>query len=102
MGADFYPRLTAAANDNGECNRLVNEQTEIGVFLAGPGVLATLTFAQIVIAIFYSTKFLAAVPMLRWLCLGTVLQVITWPIGFIVIAKARQKLFFLCETAWAG
>jgi PST family polysaccharide transporter len=102
MGADFYPRLTAAANDNNECNRLVNEQTEIGILLAGPGVLATLTFAPLVLGIFYSAKFVQAVPILRWLSLGTVLQVITWPIGFIVIAKAKQKLFFLCETAWAG
>jgi PST family polysaccharide transporter len=102
MGADFYPRLTAAANDNDECNRLVNEQTEIGILLAGPGVLATLTFAPLVLGIFYSSKFVQAVPILRWLSLGTVLQVITWPIGFIVIAKAKQKLFFLCETAWAG
>jgi PST family polysaccharide transporter len=55
-----------------------------------------------VVGIFYSAKFIEAVPILRWLSLGAVLQVITWPIGFIVIAKARQKLFFLCETAWAG
>jgi PST family polysaccharide transporter len=27
MGTDFYPRLTAAAQDNDTCNRLVNEQT---------------------------------------------------------------------------
>lgn len=101
MGADFYPRLTAAAKDHKVCNRLVNEQTEIGVLLAGPGVIATLVFAQIVIAIFYSTKFLEAVPVLRWLCLAMFLQVITWPIGFIVIAKGRQKLFFACEASWA-
>jgi PST family polysaccharide transporter len=101
MGADFYPRLTAAANNNDECNRLVNEQTEIGVLLAGPGVLATLTFAPLVLNIFYSAKFIEAVVILRWLSLGAVLQVVTWPMGFIVIAKARQKLFFLCEAAWA-
>ncbi len=101
MGADFYPRLTAAANNNDECNRLVNEQTEIGILLAGPGVLATLTFAPLVLNIFYSAKFIEAVVILRWLSLGAVLQVVTWPMGFIVIAKARQKLFFACEAAWA-
>ena len=101
MGADFYPRLTAVANKNDECNRLVNEQTEIGILLAGPGVLATLTFAPLVLNIFYSAKFIDAVVILRWLSLGAVLQVVTWPMGFIVIAKARQKLFFLCEAAWA-
>ena len=100
MAADFYPRLTEKAADNTACNRLVNEQSQVGLLLAGPGVIATLTFAPLVIALFYSARFDAAVPVLRWICLGTVLQVISWPMGFVIVAKAEQKLFFLCELAW--
>lgn len=100
MGADFYPRLTASAKDNKACNRLVNEQAQVGLLLAGPGVMATLTFAPLVIAMFYSAKFGAAVGILRWICLGTILQVITWPMGFIIVAKAKQALFIGCELAW--
>lgn len=101
MGADFYPRLTASAKDNTACNRLVNEQAQVGLLLAGPGVIATLTFAPLVIALFYSTKFGAAVGILRWICLGTVLQVVTWPMGFIIVAKAKQAIFIGCEVAWS-
>jgi|HubBroStandDraft_6_1064221.scaffolds.fasta_scaffold01626_6 antigen flippase len=100
MGADFYPRLTASANDNPACNRLVNEQALVGLLLAGPGVIATLTFAPIVIALFYTAKFTAAVGILRWICLGATLQVITWPMGFIIVAKGRRYLFFFSELAW--
>jgi len=100
MGADFYPRLTASIRNHQECNRLVNEQTLVGLLLAGPGVLATLTFAPLVIVLFYSAKFGAAVAVLRWICLGALLQVITWPMGFIIVAKGRQGLFFLSELAW--
>jgi enterobacterial common antigen flippase len=100
MGADFYPRLTASIRNHKECNRLVNEQTLVGLLLAGPGVLATLTFAPVVIALFYSAKFGGAVEILRWISLGAILQVITWPMGFIIIAKGRQGLFFLSELAW--
>jgi antigen flippase len=100
MGADFYPRLTASAKDNTACNRLVNEQARVGLLLAGPGVVATLTFAPLVIALFYSNRFGAAVGILRWICLGTILQVITWPMGFIIVAKAKQSIFFGCELAW--
>lgn len=100
MGADFYPRLTASAENNVACNRLVNEQALVGLLLAGPGVIATLTFAPLVITLFYSTKFGAAVGILRWICLGTMLQVITWPMGFIIVAKAKQALFIGCELAW--
>lgn len=100
MGADFYPRLSACASDNAECNRLVNEQALIGLLLAGPGVIATLTFAPLVIALFYSAKFGAAVVVLRWICLGATLQVITWPMGFIIVAKGKQTLFLVSEIAW--
>ncbi len=102
MGADFFPRLTGAVGNRTECNRLVNEQAQVSLLLAGPGVIATLTFAPLVVALLYSAKFDAAVPLLRWICLGATLQVITWPMGFIIVAKGRQNIFFWCELAYAG
>ena len=57
MGADFYPRLTAVAKDNTECNRLVNEQAEVGLLIAGPGVSGHPHFcAAGHLALFYSAN----------------------------------------------
>jgi enterobacterial common antigen flippase len=100
MGADFYPRLTGCINDHDKCNRLVNEQAHVGLLLAGPGVIATLTIAPLVMAALYSTKFAASVPILRWICLGATLQVITWPMGFIIVAKGRQNILIFTEVTW--
>lgn len=100
MGADFYPRLTGVAEDNVQCNRLVNEQAHISLLLAGPGVLATLTLAPLVVTLFYSAEFAGAVAVLRWLCLGMALRVLIWPVGFILLAKGAQQLFFWSELAW--
>lgn len=99
MGSDFYPRLTAVSENNEECNRLVNEQALIGLLLAGPGVIATLTFAPVVIAVFYSSKFSPAADLLRWICMGMTLRVVAWPMGYIVLAKGAQKIFFWTEVA---
>ncbi len=101
MAADFYPRLTGSINDHKTCNRLVNEQARVGLLMAGPGVIGTLTFAPMVIGTVYSAKFAGSVPILRWICLGATLQVITWPMGFIIVAKGKQNLFILSEVAWA-
>jgi PST family polysaccharide transporter len=101
MGTDFYPRLTAVSNDNAECNRLVNEQAEISMLLAGPGLLATLTLAPFVMRLFYSSEFYPAVDILRWICLGMMLRVVAWPMGFIVLAKGAQTIFFWTEVAAA-
>lgn len=97
MGMDFYPRLTAVAEDNVACNRFVNEQTEVGLLLATPGILITLTFAPYVIQIFYSVKFVPAYEILRWQLLGIFLRVVSWPIGFVLLAKGRGKVFFWTE-----
>jgi PST family polysaccharide transporter len=98
MGADFYPRLTAIANDNIECNRLVNEQAEVGLLMACPGIIATLAFAPLIIELFYSIKFGPAVEILRWICLGMVLRVASWPTGYILLAKGERNLFFWAEV----
>ena len=98
MGTDFYPRLTAVARDNAQCNRLVNEQAEVGLLLAGPGVFGTLTFAPLIVQLFYSQRFEPAVEILRWICLGMMLRVACWPMGFILLAKGAGKLFFWTEV----
>jgi enterobacterial common antigen flippase len=98
MGADFFPRLTAVAGNNAECNRLVNEQAEVGLLMAGPGIIATLTFTPIVISLFFSAKFGPAVDLLRWICLGMALRVASWPIGFIFLAKGERNIFFWTEV----
>lgn len=99
MGTDFYPRLTAVAKDNDECNRLVNEQAQISMLLAGPGVMATLTLAPLVIWLLYSPEFFPAVDLLRWICLGMMLRIVAWPMGFILMAKGAQRIYFWTDVA---
>lgn len=100
MGADFYPRLTAAIHDHDECNRLVNEQARVSVLLAGPGVIATLALAPLVLSLMYAADFGGATGVLRWICLGIAMRVVSWPMGFIIMAKARQNLIIVCEASW--
>ena len=97
MGMDFYPRLTAVAEDNEACNQMVNEQTEVGLLIAAPGILATLTFAPLIIQIFYSESFIPAYELLRWQILGIFLNVFSWPMGFVLLAKGRGRIYFLTE-----
>ncbi|ANK85041.1 MULTISPECIES: O-antigen translocase [Rhizobium] len=101
MGTDFYPRLTAMIDNDVECNRLVNEQAEASMLLAAPGLLGTLTLAPLMMSLFYSAEFHGAVELLRWICLGMMLRIISWPMGFIVVAKNTQAIFFWTEVAAA-
>ena len=111
MGMDFFPRLTAVAEDNKACNRMVNEQTEVGLLVAVPGIMATLTFAPMIIKIFYSASFIPAYEVLRWQILGILLRVVSWPLSFVLVAKGKGSFFFWTELTanavhialvWAG
>jgi enterobacterial common antigen flippase len=99
MGTDFYPRLTAAASDNARSNQLVNEQSEVALLLALPGVLATIAFAPWVIRIFYSSQFDQAAEVLCWQMSGNFLRVVSWPMGFTLLAQGRGTLFVLTDAA---
>lgn len=100
MGADFYPRLVGAIDRHEDCNRLVNEQTRVGLLLALPGVVGTLVLAPLALWLLYSPAFSGAVELLRWMCLGMALRILTWPVGYIVVAAHRPVLFASLEAAW--
>jgi PST family polysaccharide transporter len=100
MAADYYPRLTAAGNDSPEMVRLVNEQTEIGMLLAMPGLLATMALAPWVIQLFYTSEFLGAVQLLHWFILGCVGRVISWPLSYVMLALGQGRWFLFTETTF--
>jgi antigen flippase len=98
MGTDFYPRLTALIDDHDAAARAVNDQTEVGVYLALPGLLATLTFAPEVLALFYSEKFRPAAELIPFFALGVLGRVVTFPMGFIQLAKGASRSFVVTQT----
>lgn len=100
MGTDFLPRLTASAHNHTAMNRLVNEQTEMGMLIAMPGVLATLTLAPWVMHFFYSAAFVPGADVVRWQILGVFLRVVCWPMGFMLIAKGKSLIFTLSELSF--
>lgn len=98
MAADYYPRLTAVAFDDGAIVREVNEQTQVAVLLAVPGLAAMMVFSPIAVRVFYAAGFEAAVPLLRWLTLGLLGRVLAWPLGFVVLARGHGRLFLATEA----
>jgi PST family polysaccharide transporter len=97
MGKDFYPRLTGVAFQPKEEIQLINEQTQVGMLLAAPGLMFTLALAPVGIKLLYSAEYLEAYPILQWMILGVFLRTISWPMGFLFMARAKGKVFFWTE-----
>lgn len=102
MAMDFFPRLSSFASDNGAVTRLVNEQIEVGVLLSLPGMIATMTFAPLILRIFYTPEFASAAPLLSGLFLGCFAQVVGWPLGFVARAKGEARWVVITECALIG
>ena len=98
MGTDYYPRLTAVAGDNASVHSMVNEQSQISILLSLPGLAAMMVFAPLIIQLFYAASFATAVPVLRWCIMGILGRVFSWPLGFVMLAKGKGKLFFVTEA----
>jgi len=102
MWADFFPRLVAVASDPEARNQIVNEQTEIGIIVALPGVLAITTLAPLVIRILYTADFAPAAALLPWFLLGLFGRITAWPMGMIILAKGDAKVQAIMQTISAS
>ena len=102
MGTDFFPRLTSVIHDQELASSTVNEQTEIGILMALPGLLGTLAFAPWMMEAFYTKEFLPGAALLPWFIVGIFGRIVSWPMGFIQLAKGASGWFVTTETVFAG
>lgn len=98
MGTDYYPRLTAIAQNNRLCKETINQQVEIAILILAPILVIFLTFINLAIVVLYSTKFIPINEMIYWASLGVFFKAPGWAIGFILLAKGKAKLFFWNEV----
>lgn len=100
MGSDFFPRLSAIADDKDKVRGLVNEQSYIVLVIASPIIVGMLLFSDFALTILYSGEFTAANSILCWQIAGTFFKVLSWPIAFIMLAKNKGLVFFMTEAVY--
>jgi len=70
--------------------------------LAAPGLMFTLALAPLGIRLLYTADYMTAYPVLQWMILGVFLRTISWPMGFLLVARAKGKVYFWTEiTTWS-
>lgn len=98
MSTDYYPRISSLSGNNPLISQEVASQSEISMLLALPGLLATVIGAPVIISVFYSSAFSSAAEILRWSVLGVFCRVVSWPLGFVLLAKGKSKTFLATEA----
>jgi len=100
LGKDYYPRLSAVAQDREKTNAMVNEQTEAALLMSGPVILGMLTLTGQIVAILYSGAFTETAVILHWQLFGDLFKVASWTMGFILAAHGLSRLLLLMEISW--
>lgn len=100
MGADFFPQV-AAAKDEEEARQITEKQIKAGLLLGAPLIMALLTLGKLTLRLLYANDFNAAIPLLTWMTWGVFLRLITWPLGFWVLARGSSRLVVWLEASGA-
>lgn len=99
MSTDYYPRLSAVANNKEKCKILINQQSEVALLILGPLITSFIIFIQWIIILLYSTRFLDITQMIHFAILGTLFKAGSWAISYLFLAKADTRLYFWNELA---
>jgi antigen flippase len=93
LGSDYYPKLASINEDNASLHKAVNTQLYIVLILASPIIIGMVGFSEFAIRLLYSDKFIGAADVLKWQILGDFFKIISWPCGFVFLAKGLGKLY---------
>jgi PST family polysaccharide transporter len=97
MTADYYPRISAAVEDSDAARQILNDQTEIALLAVAPILLIVLGWAPLVLSLLFSSEFTGAAWILRWMCLGNLFKVASWPLAYLVLAKGVGRIYLVAE-----
>ncbi len=101
MAADFYPRLSNIINNNTKVRRLINEQVYILILISTPVILILLMLSKLLLQLFYATSFESATSLLNWRLLALFFKIVSWALGFTLLAKGKGLLFLLTDTIFS-
>ena len=98
MAADFYPRMTEVIAAPQAVVRLVNDQVQLSLAIAGPVLLLLIGLAPWLIVLLYSDDFKPAAPLMQWLLVGNIFRLASLPISLTFVAGARMGTFVGAEV----
>lgn len=98
LALDYFPRLSAVVDNNSGMRMVVNRQIELVALLMGPISTLLILTSPLIIRILLTESFLPSMELMRWMGLGILLQSVTFPLGYIYVAKANKKIYLWTEV----
>jgi PST family polysaccharide transporter len=93
MRTDYFPKLSGVIDNLQDVNKIVTNQSIIGVLIIGPLVVAFLSFLPLIVRLLYTPVFLVIVTFVSWAILGVLFKTLSFSMGYVILAKGDSKLF---------
>ena len=100
MDADYFPRLSAAAQDISHQNLTVNSQINVLSLLMAPFLIVLAISLPFVVRLLYSAEYLPVMPMV-WAALPFMyFKSIYSPIAYLSLAHGDSRVYFVMELLY--
>jgi O-antigen/teichoic acid export membrane protein len=100
MDADYFPRLSAAAQDISRQNLTVNSQIHVLSLLMAPFLIILAISLPLVVRLLYSAEYLPVMPMV-WAALPFMyFKSIYSPIAYLSLAHGDSRVYFVMELLY--
>lgn len=93
MQTDYFPRLSAMANNTEKLRHTVLHQAVIALLIITPIIVIFFMVAPLAIQLLYSKEFLLITVFVSWGMFGTLFKAVSWSMGYVILAKGDSKLF---------
>lgn len=98
LALDYFPRLAAAKSDREKFNEIINRQIEIDSLIITPLLLLLMLTAPLIVRLFLTVDFLNVIPLIRWLGLGSMIQAVAFPLGYVLISQDNRRVYVWIEV----
>lgn len=93
----YLPTLTETQDADGR-RILINNFLRISILLIIPMIITIIVLKPFIISLLYSTKFMPAVEIIKWMLIGDYFKVFGWVLAMPILAYANMKAYFLSES----
>lgn len=100
LGTDFFPRVSAVANDRMATKLAFDQQMRATLLILGPALAGMQLVAGVALNIFYSREFGEAAGLLRWMLVGDAIRSLGYMIGYCLLAQRDSKAHIWIEATY--
>lgn len=95
----YMPTLSQTKNDHDRI-QLMENVTRFATIASVPLITSMVLLKPLVITTLYTTEFLPALSLFRWMLIGDYLKVASFIVAMPVLAYANMQIFLITESAW--